>query len=128
MSRPSSSTRPTVGRSTPESRLNSDVLPAPFGPMIPTSSPGATSRETSATMIAPPIVSPRSRVARMGVGTRSLPADGLLGRRRLGRRDRAEHLRHEPASVLRELQLEHRLEHGMVGLANLLRALRCQEL
>ena len=34
---------PAVGRYSPDSRLNSEVLPAPFGPMIPSSSPSATS-------------------------------------------------------------------------------------
>ena len=49
-SRPCSSTLPAVGRTSPESRLKSVVLPAPFGPMIPTNSPARTSSETSATM------------------------------------------------------------------------------
>ena len=39
MSWPSSSTEPAVGRISPESRLKSDVLPAPFGPMMPRNSP-----------------------------------------------------------------------------------------
>ena len=34
----------------PQSRLNSDVLPAPFGPMMPRNSPSRTSSVTSATM------------------------------------------------------------------------------
>ena len=38
-SRPSSSTLPAVGRTSPESRLKSVVFPAPFGPMMPTNSP-----------------------------------------------------------------------------------------
>ena len=49
-SRPSISICPAVGRMTPESRLKSVVFPAPFGPMIPMSSPPRTSSETSATM------------------------------------------------------------------------------
>src|SRR5581483_11947837 len=44
---PSSSTVPAVGRSKPVSRFTSVDLPAPFGPMRPTTSPGSSSSVTS---------------------------------------------------------------------------------
>ena len=72
-SRPCSSTLPAVGRRSPESRLKSVVLPAPFGPMIPTNSPAETSSETSATIRAPPMSSPRFRVARIGAEVATIP-------------------------------------------------------
>ena len=57
---------PLVGRCRPETRLKSVVLPAPFGPITASSSPSRTSSPTSATMVAPPMSSPRSLVARIG--------------------------------------------------------------
>ena len=78
ISTPSSSTLPLVGRSTPEIRLNSVVLPAPFGPITASISPRATSSPTPARMVAPPMSSPRSLVARIGdaltVGVSASPA------------------------------------------------------
>src|SRR5216683_5856472 len=45
---------PAVGERSPAIRLNSVVLPAPFGPMMPTASPGAIARSRlSATTIEP---------------------------------------------------------------------------
>ena len=41
MSSPESMTRPASGRIAPEIRLKKVVLPAPFGPMIAVSEPGA---------------------------------------------------------------------------------------
>ena len=41
-SRPSKRMAPASCASSPEIRLNSEVLPAPFGPMMPSASPGAT--------------------------------------------------------------------------------------
>ena len=58
--------RRSSARSRPERRLKSDVLPAPFGPITPSNSPSRTSSPTSATMVAPPMSSPRSCVARIG--------------------------------------------------------------
>ena len=47
-----------VGARPPAIRLNSVVLPAPFGPMMPTASPGAIARSrSSATMIEPKLFS-----------------------------------------------------------------------
>src|SRR5688572_6814019 len=47
MSRPSNRMRPRSGAWRPVSRLKQVVLPAPFGPMIPDSRPGAKCRDTS---------------------------------------------------------------------------------
>src|SRR6478672_6480110 len=45
---------PAEGNRSPAIRLNSVVLPAPFGPMMPTASPGPIARSrSSATMIEP---------------------------------------------------------------------------
>src|ERR671936_1148664 len=114
----------------PDSRLNSDVLPAPFGPMIPSSSPSFTSSETSATIVAPPMSSPSDRVARMGVAPtcpRGLRErfDGWLD---VPGRDRLDHLRRPRAPLLHQLNLEHRLEHRVVLRADPLLALRREEL
>src|SRR3954462_11492656 len=117
----------------PEKRLNSDVLPAPFGPMIPRSSPFATSRLTSTTIFAPPMSSPRLRVARIG-GFIPSEAARLLLERREGRldvagRDDLRHLGDEVTALSGdELRLEHRLNHGVIGRADELLALRSLEL
>src|SRR5690242_16722930 len=116
----------------PDKRLNSDVLPAPFGPMIPRSSPSATSRLTSTTICAPPMSSPRLRVARIG-GFTSVPFDLLLerrdGRLDVARRDDLLHLRVEVTALAGdELHLEHRLDHRVIGSADVLLALGRLEL
>src|SRR5262249_27856712 len=51
---PSKRTSPTSVARNPEMRWNSVVLPAPFGPMSPTISPGATSKLTPETACSPP--------------------------------------------------------------------------
>src|SRR5215467_1412040 len=51
---PASSTWPAVARVCPVTTSNSVVLPAPFGPAMPSTSPGPTSNETSATARRPP--------------------------------------------------------------------------
>src|SRR5882757_4937480 len=110
----------------PERRLNNEVFPAPFGPMIPSSSPSATSRLTSATMEAPPMSSPRLRVARMVGGFMTVALRSLLLERRdrrldVTRRDRLQHLDAEVAAARRqELHLDHRLQHCGVGAANVM--------
>ena len=50
----SNAMRPTVGTYMPLMQLNSEDLPAPFGPMIPISSPGRTVRLTSSKIEMPP--------------------------------------------------------------------------
>src|SRR3954466_8605953 len=47
MSRPHKRIVPAMGGSTPAIRLNSVLLPAPFGPMMPSTSPGQTASERS---------------------------------------------------------------------------------
>src|SRR5258706_15459119 len=118
----------------PDRRLNSEVFPAPFGPMIPSSSPSATSRLTPATMVAPPMSSPRLRVARIGAFMRAgrpspLFERGRDGRLDVARRDGLQHLDVEVATAAGdELHLEHRLQHRVVRRADVLVALRRQEL
>src|SRR5919109_2456857 len=53
-SRPNSSMRPAVTGSAPATRLNSVVLPAPFGPMSARRSPGRTASSTPSTARSPP--------------------------------------------------------------------------
>src|SRR3954452_997594 len=130
MSAPASSTLPPVGRIRPERRLKSDVLPAPFGPMMPRHSPAGTSSETSATIVAPPTSHLSPRVERVAALTAPL-LERRDRRRGLVRRGRPEHLRHVAELRLRardELHLEHRLQHRMVLRADRLEALRREEL
>src|ERR671922_900149 len=53
-SRPNSSMRPAVTGKAPATRLNSVVLPAPFGPMSARRSPGRTASSTPSTARSPP--------------------------------------------------------------------------
>src|SRR5581483_4921853 len=55
-----------VGRCAPEIRLSSVDLPAPFGPITPSSSPEVTSRLTSETATTPPKRLPTPRRERSG--------------------------------------------------------------
>src|SRR5882672_3962092 len=65
MSLPPNDTRPASARRSPLIRLNSVVLPAPFGPSTPSVSPAATDSEMlSATLSAPKLLQTPSR-ARM---------------------------------------------------------------
>src|SRR5437868_1253871 len=130
-SRPASSTVPEVGLSTPVRRLKSDVLPAPFGPMMPRHSPAATSSETSATIVAPPMSSPRPRVARMGERVTCRPARLLLlhqRRHHVAGRDALENDRHEAGPLRLQLDLKHRLEQSVILRPDIFRALRPDEL
>ena len=52
--RPASSTSPAVAWVCPLITSNSVVLPAPFGPAMPSTSPAPTSNDTSATARSPP--------------------------------------------------------------------------
>src|SRR5262245_54870829 len=54
MSRPSNTRRPALGASTPVTRLNSVVFPAPFGPITAWMAPASTESATSATAVKPP--------------------------------------------------------------------------
>ena len=51
---PASRAEPSSAGSTPFSTLNSVVLPAPLGPMMPRISPSATEKLTSLTAFRPP--------------------------------------------------------------------------
>src|SRR5262249_55701821 len=84
MSAPRKTTWPAVGRSTPETRWKSVVLPAPFGPMIARSSPGPTERSTSATARSAPNERESLRASRSGVIASECwlarePSSGALG-------------------------------------------------
>src|SRR5205085_5913014 len=48
------SSRPALGGITPEMALKKVVLPAPLGPMMPTSSPPSIATETPSTAVRPP--------------------------------------------------------------------------
>src|SRR3954470_15708889 len=136
MSAPSSSTRPLVGRSNPETRLKSVVFPAPLGPMTPSSSPSRTSSSTPVTMVAPPMTSPRYLVARIGDAlTRGPYARFRLAPHRHERWRgsegvrRAEDLRLQlPVRALDELDAEHRLQRRVILRADGLEALGAEEL
>src|SRR4051812_28982149 len=96
--------------------------------MIPSSSPSATSRLTSTTMVAPPMSSPRLRVARIGGFVNRLleRRDGGLD---VAGRDGLDDLDREVALAVREqLHLEHRLQHRVILRADPLLALRREEL
>ena len=54
MSSPANTMRPAFGVWNPEIRLNSVVLPAPFGPITAVTPPSATSRSTASTATRPP--------------------------------------------------------------------------
>src|SRR5438876_6223638 len=97
--------------------------------MIPSSSPSATSSETWATILAPPMSCPRVRVARIGGCVTRLRGERMHRRLDVAGRDRLDHLRLVLAVLLlHELDLEHRLDHRVVALADPLDALRPGEL
>src|SRR5215207_4304857 len=97
--------------------------------MIPRNSPSRTSRSTSATMVAPPMSSPRLRVARIG-GASPMGVLVLEGRDRWRdspHRERCDRDRLPLSTHSPQPDVEHRLEHGVVGLPDLLLALRADE-
>src|SRR5215208_3854072 len=121
--------------------------------MTPRNSPSRTSRLTSATIVAPPMSSPRFRVARIGAYSAPAPAEPalpLLGGSveptppvialPLARRERSDRglqvarrerlHRHRLQLPLHRLQLhrEHRLQQRVVLLADPVDALRPDEL
>ena len=63
---PESESALALMRKTPVMRLKTVVLPAPLGPMSPTSSPGKISREKSVRAWRPPKLWERSVISRMG--------------------------------------------------------------
>src|SRR5262245_37843029 len=73
MSAPSNSTRPESGATVPVAMPNSVVLPAPFGPMMPSASPWSNARSRrSATTTAPNRLEMLSRL-RIGIETATWP-------------------------------------------------------
>src|SRR5262245_41165131 len=68
---PASRAEPASAESTPFSTLKSVVLPAPFGPMIPTISPSATAKLTSLTAFRPPKLRDTFSTKRSGVSART---------------------------------------------------------
>src|SRR4029077_17639476 len=73
MSRPSNQTAPPSGRMSPVIRLNNVDLPAPFGPMMPSASPGATSRLTPSTAFSEP--NDRVRLSSLRITPPSPPSE-----------------------------------------------------
>ena len=78
MSRPSQVIEPAVSRLLPATQSMSVVLPAPFGPSRPTTSPGATCSVTSSRAVNPPNrwVSPDTARVRAGTGVRRAAGSG----------------------------------------------------
>src|SRR3954462_4114288 len=96
--RPPIAIEPEVTTRSPESRLISVDLPAPFGPITAWISPVRTSSETSATACSPPnrFVRPSARSAASGMA-------GLAGGERRGGGPRARHAGCRAESHLEEL-------------------------
>ena len=67
MSRPVRRMVPASGRSTPEIRLSTVVLPEPFGPIRPMISPCATAKPRSLTATSPPKACRRPPTSSTGV-------------------------------------------------------------
>src|SRR5829696_1788949 len=63
---PSSKTRPRLGIRTPEMTSKRVVLPAPFGPISPTTSPAHMESDTSWSAAMPPKLTPTSSSSRTG--------------------------------------------------------------
>src|SRR5262245_11159241 len=79
MSRSLKSTFPPSGSTWPVMRLNSVVLPAPFGPMIALIDPCGTRKLTPPTAWKPPKLFRRSVTSSIGGPPREAPADGVGG-------------------------------------------------
>src|SRR6266545_4366289 len=79
---PETRTSPSVGSYTPVIALNAVVLPAPFGPMRPTSSPGRSARLKAESALRPP-----KRIVTLSSSSGFTPAltPALPGRPRRGR-------------------------------------------
>src|SRR6266545_3636057 len=98
-SRPSSSTVPALGRSNPVSTLTSVDLPAPFGPIRPTTSPRRSSRLTSRRAWTPSNERDTTEARSVSPGLRVLSSALARATRRLDFRDdlgddSADNLRH----------------------------------
>src|SRR6266481_6304665 len=75
---------PASGASPPAIRLKSVVLPAPFGPMMPSASPGATDRSTSSAATTEPKVLRRPLIfsMRLSLATRRTNRNEIANLRR----------------------------------------------
>ena len=120
---------PALGRRSPLTRLNSDVLPAPLGPIRARNSSGATCSVTSSTIGTPPICQDTASTSRAGWPGRRVrrgPAvDGRSGHPAqpfiapAGGAASAgatvlDQLGGEAGAGAGELGLEHRLQQGVV--------------
>src|SRR5215471_2982787 len=77
--RPAKRTSPAPGASSPEMRPNRLVLPAPFGPTIPTTSPGPTANDRSSAMTTRPNRFVTSSSSSSGLVIRSLVGGLQIG-------------------------------------------------
>src|SRR5215469_2593041 len=78
--RPAKRTSPAPGARSPEMRPNRLVLPAPFGPTIPTTSPGPTASDRSSAMTTRP-----NRFVTLSSSSSGLVIPSLVGRLEVGR-------------------------------------------
>src|SRR5439155_20183639 len=101
MSRPSARSCPEVGGVTPEIALNRVVLPAPFGPMMPTSSPAAKLASTASTAVSPPKRTLSARASSSAVSAKAPLPRAAKGAPRIARHRPAQ--RRKPAR-----QIQHR--------------------
>src|SRR6187402_2091925 len=112
MSSPRYRIQPDFGGIRPDSTSNRLVLPAPFGPMTPSTSPGSTESEMPCRIERPPRSSVMSRQAKSGgdaIVTRRSPP------RRLAQRALPEHVWIDDL-VLVVLHLEEQLRHALLEL------------
>src|SRR2546429_3773484 len=77
--RPAKLTSPASGARSPEMRPNRLVLPAPFGPTIPTTSPGPTANDRSSAMTTRP-----NRFVTLSSSSSELVIRSLVGRKEVG--------------------------------------------
>src|SRR5262249_26747589 len=77
--RPAKRTSPAPGARSPEMRPNRLVLPAPFGPTIPTTSPGPTANDRSSAMTTRP-----NRFVTLSSSRSGLVIRSLVGRLEIG--------------------------------------------
>src|SRR5258707_7563809 len=94
--RPAREISPEPGDRSPEMRPNRLVLPAPFGPTIPTTSPGPTANDRSSAMTTRP-----NRFVTLSSSSSELVIRSLVGRQKV-RGD----LRLRPPRVVHELRLK----------------------
>src|SRR5580692_12756846 len=94
--RPPKAMVPAPGDRSPEMRPNRLVLPAPFGPTIPTTSPGPTANERSSAMTTRP-----NRFVTLSSSSRGFVIRSAVGRHEVGR-----DLRIREERVVHDLELQ----------------------